>query len=161
MSYLRTQITARIRTRLATITQDNGYRTWIGRKVNIGLLRGTPGDAPCIYVLPGIERGARQYGIAQTETDYKIAAFCNRLEVAIDGFASDPHAEWAIIDAMIADIREVMETRDDTLQALIENITYEGSKPAYHEDGGELTAVETTYSVRFAIAAGDPDNQPS
>lgn len=161
MSYLRTQITSRIKAMLETLTRDNGYRTWIGRKVHVGLLRGAPGDAPCLYVLPGIERSAKQYGTAQTETEYKIAAFVNRLDTVVDGFTADPHAEWAIIDAMIADIREVMETRDATMHALIESITYEGSKPSYHEEGGELTGVEAAYSVRFAIATGDPDNQPT
>lgn len=159
MSYLRTQITGRIKTMLGQISVAGGYRTDIGSTVNVGLLRGNPDEVPSIFVIPGSESGAEKYGESLTEAKYSIVGAINRNETTVD--YTESSAEWAIIDAMIADIRQIMEGRDATLEGLTQGISYQGATPQYHEEAKEIVSAEVNYLVRFSIARGDPESAPS
>lgn len=162
MSYYRgTAVTEAVVLRLALIRLSNGYRTDVGKDVRVATLRGTPTDVPCTYLLPTTEVGAKQYGVGQRERTYKITCVLNRRDTAISGYTESPTAEWVIVDAIIADVCEALESAGSFSSSLVEQVTYEGASPAYHEEGGELTGVSLTYSIRFAIAKGDPDNSPS
>ena len=162
MTYYRgTSVTAAIIERLGLISQDNGYLTSVGRKVHAAIHGGTPTDVPCIYLLPTKETGSVQYGVSQRERTYEITAIVNRRATHIGEYVADPSAEWVIVDALISDVCMAMEAPGAFSSSLVEHVTYEGAEPAYHEDGGELSGVRLTYSVRFAIAKGDPTNPPS
>ena len=162
MTYPRaTALTAAVKARIELITVANGYRTEIGRRVHVGVLRGTPTDTPCSYLLPAAELGAVQYGVAQRERTYTVTSMINGRDTAIDCYPPDPGAEWVIVDAVNADLCEAIEAAGAFDSSLVEHVTYEGSKPAYSEEGGELIGVKATYSIRYAIGKGDPDNPPS
>lgn len=159
--YRGTTITEAVKARLELINRDGGYSTEIGRKVFVAELRGTPTDVPCIYLLPARTIGSRQYGVGQRERTYTITCVVNRKEVTIDDYPTAPYSDYAIIDAMIADVTIVIESAGAFDNSLVENVTYEGDEPVFSDDGGALVGVQITYSIRFAIGKGDPANPPS
>lgn len=157
---IRTQITARIAAMLATLTPYDS-RTGVGVNVRVGLRTVAAMAAPCVVLTPGPDRSVPGYGNSLTETEYAVTAYVNRKESRYADYIADPAAEWALVDAMIADIRGLMETSDATLAALVEHIGYRSGTPAYSEDGGEIIGAEIRYSVQYRIDLGDPDNQPN
>lgn len=157
---IRTQITARIEAMLATLTPDTA-RTGIGLNVSIGLSQLNAPEVPSVTLTPGADRAVQGYGNSLTETEYAITAFVNRKEARYAAYTADPGAGWALVDAMIADIRQVLETPDADLEDLIELISYEGTRPAYSEEGGEIIGAELRYNIQYRIAKGDPDSLPS
>jgi len=162
MTYYRgTAVTAAVKDRLELIRTDGGYRTDVGNLVHVAQLRGTPAEAPCIYLLPETERADKQYGAAQRERSYSITCIVNRRDTVVHGYTANPAAEWVIVDALIADVCQAMEAAGAFSGTLVEHVQYERAEPMYHEEGGELTGVRLSYSIRFAIAKGDPDNAPS
>lgn len=162
MSFYRgTAVTDAVKQLLESVLPANGFRTDVGQNVHVAQLRGTPTDLPCIYLVPEKELGARQYGIGQREKTYKITCVVDRQQTSVAGYIADPTAEWAIVDALIADVCEALEAPGAFNSSLVENITYEGAQPGYHETGGVATGVSLTYSIRFSIAKGDPDNPPT
>jgi len=160
MSVIRTRITGRVKEMLETITRVGGYRTQIGEHVHVGVSAGEAEQVPSIWLTPGTDRGTVEYGNALNESEYEILAAVNSRDTLIDGYVADPSAQWVIVDALIADVRQCMETPDATLNSLIERLRYESAEPAYREDGGELCGARIRYTIQYRIAKGDPDNLP-
>lgn len=146
----RTDLTYALRTALAGIGQDSGFNTWIGRLVHVGMRQANETETPCCVLTPGTETpvdNAEPGG--STTIEYSISGFVNRLETAIAGAPGDPHDEYAIVDAMIEDIRLAIE--GDGLSPCPINdarmVQYLGAEPIYHEAGGEFCGAVVRYGI--------------
>jgi len=152
----RTKLTYNLRRALQGINRDDGYETWIGRKTLVGQNRTNDTEPPCAVLTPGSEVRTEQSNPNGSVTiEYTVSAYSNRLETPIPGAPGDPHDEYAIVDAMLADIRQAIEG-DGAGPCPIEgarNLQYEGAEPIYHESGGEYCGV----AARYAISTLHPD----
>ena len=157
---VRTRITAQMAVLLGQISPLEGYRTDVGTNVQVRLVAGQATQAPVCYLTPEREIGAPEYGNTVCESTYSVTVIVGRKDVWIQDYP-DADAEWVIIDSLIGDVRKALESRDATLEALIERLRYDGAEPAYREDAGELIGAKLTYSIQYRIAKGDPDNLPS
>lgn len=159
--YLGTHITDRLATLLEGITEDAGSRTNIGMRVYENQPMSNELEAPCVLLLEGDESGAeRSAGLANTEIEYTVSAYVNRLTAQARNYTGDPAAERAIQGNMIADIREALESGQCPLSDLHATLTFVGLRRIHHEAGGELTGVELGYTVQFGAVDGDFCNTP-
>lgn len=154
--YLATQVTARIKTLLEQITRDNGSQTDIGARVYVNRLQTNEHEAGSCELLEGDETGQdREAGLLQTDIDYSISAWESRLETAIEDYTQDPHAEYVIQGAIIADIRSRLESKWCQLQDLGATLRYVGAERQPHQGAGELCGVTVRYAARFSAVDGN------
>lgn len=142
----RTSITAAIDQMLGGVTRANAYRTNIGARVYIGGERTVNADElPCCVLTPGAEviaSGGDPMG--SVVVAYSITAFANRRaeEETFD------RLEWETIDAMLSDVRQVMESAYAcSVLTDARNITYIGADPIYAGADSEPCGVTVRYSI--------------
>lgn len=142
----RTELTRAIGEALMSVLRLNGYHSNVGRHVVIGGERtANPGELPCCILTPGAEvKDGSGDPMGSAVVSYSITAFANRrlAEVAEDLL------EWETIDAMLADIRTIMEGTGlcrDLVAA--RSITYLGADPLYSGADSEPCGVTVRYSI--------------
>jgi hypothetical protein len=121
----RTTLTAAIAARLAA----DGATVYIGRK------RSNELEAPCIILVPGDEVPKSNEPLGNVEISYSIAAYRKRSE--------ETDEEYIVIDSAIGDIRAAVEACG--LPAYW--VAYDGARPIYSEEGGDLIGAELRYSI--------------
>ena len=159
--YLATHITDRLVALLGEITLINGSRTNIGTNIYENQPICNEHELPCITLIEGQETGLeREAGLVQTSIEYVIGAFVNRTTTTAANYTSDPSSERAIQGNMIADIREKLEATWCPLASYSASITYDGCRRLTHEEAGETTGIEMTYTIQFGAVDGDFCNTP-
>ena len=148
-----TLLATRITDRLAVLLADcqgTAYPSQCGTTVLVGQVKGAEQQAPAIFVIPELSRTDRQYGSEIVTRDYRLAAFA-RLSDHPD------YSEHGLIDQVIADVREVMESRDAQFRAglvsLGAEVRFVSATPGYHEDGGDLVGAALQYTLHFNQAS--------
>lgn len=147
IEYPRTALTRTLVAGLQTILIDGGSRTNIGASVFIGTIQPAEADAPCCVLIPGEEtrsptppdtapKGAPQIL-------YTISAF---------DLPDGEHQPYEQIDAMLADIRDVVEGAGRPMATAARTIFYESAQPIYPEAGGRLCGVEVRYRITLPAA---------
>lgn len=149
MSIRATQISDRLAVLLADCQGDD-YPSQCGETVLVGQVKGAEQQAPAIFIIPEVLRVEGRYGMQQVVRDYRLAAFA---------LLSDhpTMSEHALIDQIITDVRDVMESRDrqsrSGLVALGAEVRFQQAQPGYHEDGGDLVGAALQYQVVFTQAS--------
>lgn len=142
MSSQRTIVTAQIVTALGGISVANGYETNIGQLVFVRTNITNELEAPCAIVNPGTDSSAPSAGtLGNITIRYSIAGYMDRLEQII------PTAEYAIVDAIMSDIRDAIESAPCLLNGAAESIVYAGATPIYHEAAGKMLGASVSYLI--------------
>lgn len=143
-----TSLTAALKDALSGIIRSNGSRTNIGENVYIGNESVQDLDVPCCVLLPGEENPAENSGLkGHVDIQYSIDAYVNRLDTTADDYIADPSEEFAIIDALIADIRDTVENTQCSLFGVADTIIFQRAIRYFHTSGGEISGA----SVRYVI----------
>ena len=144
----RTILTDALETALKGITPDDGARTNIGRLVAVGEYQVNDTEIPCCVLLPGAETPAPNAGInGHVTVAYSVSGFLHRRESVASEYTTDPHAEFALIDAVIADIRDAIEGAWCALSEKAETLVYVGAETHYHQEGGEKCGATVRYLI--------------
>lgn len=141
---VRTTVTASIELALLKITRISGYRTNIGNEVLIGGdIKAPEAYLPCCILNPGAETPADNADpVGSAVIDYGITAFANRRDEA----AQFDRNEWELIDAMLQDIRTVVEGAPCTIDGA-RSIVYQGATPIYSGQDSEPCGVTARYLI--------------
>jgi hypothetical protein len=151
MSLVPTEITRELAILLADCTTANGYVSNVGAVVQIGQLRGAYQQAPAVFVLPGRQSGTARYGEVREMTR----------DITVRGFADlNDHPtldEVELIDTIIWDLRRCIESQSQTLDSLVQRLSYASDRPGYREEGGTIVGAALTYQVQYAVNLNDPE----
>lgn len=149
MSIRATQITDRIATLLADCIGED-YPSQCGETVLVGQVKGAEQQAPAVFVIPELLRVEGRYGQGQVLRDYRLAAFARLSD-------HDGLSEHGLIDQIITDVRDLMESRDAQfkvgLVALGAEVRFQQAQPGYHEEGGDLVGASLQYQIVFTQAS--------
>lgn len=144
----RTTLTAAIQTALGAITQEDGARTNIGRLVYVGAHPVNDNELPCCVLTPGQETLAPDAGpLGHVAVAYTVSGYVNRRDSKAEEYTADPCAEFALVDAIIADVRDAIEGTGCVLASEAYSVVYQGAVPHYHEDGGEACGASLSYQI--------------
>jgi len=154
----RTTLTDALKTQLESVLRDNGSRLDLGQTVLIGRMRGNELETPCILLMPGTEAPAPDsHYLGHVQIDYTVSGYVNRLNEVATEYTADPHADWALVDAIIADLRAAVEDWCD-LSTYADGIQYQGAQPFYEEQAGELVGAELRYVITTPYTEYMPGN---
>jgi hypothetical protein len=143
--WLPTQITRRLKAMLEACIPANGYASGVGADVRIGQLRGAATEAPAAFVVPGRETGETIYDESiEMVREFEIKAFA-------DTKAHPTIEDHELVDRVIWDVRQCLESYDAELADLIDGIRFQNARPGYREDGGTLVGASITYEVRYVV----------
>lgn len=151
-TYQTTTLTAALRNLLNDIDTANGYRTDIGGFISVGMRDPNLNELPCCILTPAQEipdPAAGPNGYVQIA--YTVSGFVNRRDTTVHTDTNEPCAEYAIIDAIIADIRDAIEGKVCELNAVSSNLQYQGAVRHWHESGGEACGAEVRYLITTQI----------
>lgn len=145
----RTTLTVAIVSLLEDITPDAGARTNIGRYVPVGAESVNATDLPCCALSPGQETPAPDAGPnGHVQIAYTVIGYLNRRDTQAAEHTADPDAEFALVDAIIADIRDAIEGPSGcVLSTESDGLLYQGATPLYHALGGEACGAELRYLI--------------
>lgn len=144
----RTTLTAAIETALEGITIALGARTDIGALVHVGLRQANEHEMPCCVLTPGQETPAPTAGHnGHVQIAYTVSGYLDRTAETAAEYVADPSAEFALVDAIIADIRDAIEGTGCVLSAESDGVLYQGATPLYHEDAGKACGAEARYLI--------------
>lgn len=156
-----TTLIAALKTAVESITIANGFRTDIGYKVLIdSARRASDNEVPCVLLAPGSEVLSENAGMrGHVDIQVSIGGYLDRKVATITEYTADPSAEFAIIDAVIADIRQAIEGTWCALSLVGQAIQYSGAQRLFHEEGGRSCGAEVTYIVTTPYIDFIPGNE--
>ncbi len=148
MALLATSITDRLAALLANC-QGTSYPSNVGTTVLVGQVKGAEQQAPCCFLIPERQTAEGRYAQHQVQREYRIAAFAR--------LSDHPTlSEHGLIDQIIRDLRQVLETRDAGTGGLVSlgaEIAFDAAQPGYHEEGGQIVGAALTYRITYTQAA--------
>jgi hypothetical protein len=106
--------------------------------------------APAVFVTPGSEQAEGSYGGTHVRRTYEITGFASPE-------AHPALSDHALVDLIIWDLRQVLETYDATLHGLVELMRFTGSRPGYREASSNVVGAAVTYELVYAVAVTAPD----
>ena len=143
-----TTLTDALKTVLATVTKANGYRLGLAGTVHVGLRQANELEAPCIVLMPGDEVPGEQSGTnGHVEIQYTVAGWLDRMDTTLDYYLTDPDAEFALVDAVIADLRDAIEGTGCVLTDEALSVSYQGARRQFHDGAGLLCGAELRYLI--------------
>ncbi|MGB5336719.1 MAG: hypothetical protein WBN07_13940 [Woeseiaceae bacterium] len=143
-----TTLTDALRTALSGITVANGYRLDLASTIHVGMRQINELEAPCLVLTPGNEAPGEQAGQnGHVEIQYSVSGYLNRTDETVSYYTADPDAEFALIDAIIADVRDAIEGGVCALTDEALAVAYQGARRMFHEAGGELCGAELRYLI--------------
>ncbi len=129
--------------------QGSAYPSQCGTTVLVGQVKGAEQQAPATFVIPELSRSDGKYRSEINTRDYRLAAFARLSD-------HPSYSEHGLIDQIIADVRDVMESRDAQVRAglvsLGAEVRFSQATPGYHEDGGDLVGAALQYQIVFSQA---------
>ena len=144
----RTVVTDALLIVVAGIMQSAGYRTSIGENVYVARENVEDAEMPCCVIIPGRDTPAEDAGPnGHVVMQYQVAGFVNLRESLVPEHTNDPGAEFAIVDAIIADLRQAIEGDGCALLDVAESVAYIDAQPIYHMRGGEVCGATLNYVI--------------
>ena len=148
----RTTLTDSLVTQLKRITVVDGARTDIGKQVFIGQHPVNDNELPCCTLTPAAELpGADSRLNGDVQISYSVTGYLNRRETSVDYYPPGPGPEYVLIDAIVADIRDRIESEACAYSSAVSALVYQGATPLYHEDGGDACGAEVRYLITTPI----------
>lgn len=144
-----TTLIAAIETALGGIIKAAGYRTDIGYTVLVDdNRRATDEECPCCILAPGNDSPGPLAGPnGHVTISFAVGGYLNRTKATEDFYTADQSAEFALIEAIIRDIRDALEGTGCALSSVSSTVQYIGSARYYHQEGGSTCGATVNYEI--------------
>lgn len=129
----RSHITAAMADRLAAL----------GTTPQIGLQRGYAEEAPAVYITPGRETPAHEYGSESRAAEYSVVVIVDRAQYTIP--------DYEVIDRIGAVAHKALMAHADDALSRTDSIVLTSIRPGHSEDQGNTIGVELSYTITYSV----------